>query len=142
MDDRECHAPLVVHAEALRVRRQLVERLLSVRVVRCTVLREIGEPDTPVRAGFSIRHASTLEQRNEVRSRDVEKVRRLLCGEFSLNWDNSHGISDGHLAEDLKQEPQRLSGDDGVFLAGANVHGFMRAMRDRRQAAQCLPRLF
>lgn len=91
----------------------------SLLVVGLSKTLKIFEANPTMRAHHAEGNLLLVEQRNEKRSRYVQKIGGLLGCELSMNRNDGDGVAVGHLCEHLKQSTKSyLRKGDGHRLSG------------------------
>ena len=91
---------------------QLVEDLLATILFLPLVRHQILGADAPVGPNLARRNLPFLDQLDQVRARDIEKLGRLLGRELRMHGDNRDRVSVGHLAKDLQEELEGSARND------------------------------
>lgn len=92
----------------LRFRRELVKHVSTSRIITTLVRQDVGSKHTSMCANTPIWECLFFQKLHEIRTRDIQQVSGLLCGQLGMQWQDGHGISVRHLAEDLEEEIERL----------------------------------
>ena len=108
VDDDERHTRSVAKVELLCLRGECIERRASLRIILTPVGEDILCEYAPVSADFPERERTGLEQLDQERARYVEEIGGLLSGQFSVNRHDGNSVAVRHLAQDLKQQFERL----------------------------------
>ena len=107
----------------LSVSRQLREHVLATRIIDLLVPQKVFEPHATMSTHLAVRQVTGLEQRDEMRARDVQEVGGLLRGKLSLHRHDRDGVAIGHLPEKLQQQFGGLAAYDVVFVGCDNGEG-------------------
>lgn len=126
---------LIAHVHFLSLVSELLHSLLSLLLGSLSISLEIAEFYATVRSNHVMRYLRLLEEADEVRSRHVQVVCRLLRGEFGMHRDECDCVPLRHLGEEVVQKRIHCSGEQQKF-ATINLNAKLSGLGTRKGAAR------